>query len=357
MPALDAIYLKQQFMDDMRTGAWHQFMHNFGESISGRANNGTASGLPSDEDETVTGEKLTKRLARTATMSHAYYVSPEMSVLVTAAAESMPDDEEPQPWDFPTPQGFMLIPGAIVMLDVRGQPCATSVIMWDCYGGEAHLTYLADKMHPVDNLRNKIRANANGYTEIEAAKIFNGFPRMSPWAFGGLVYGRPLPKTMMMGQVIPPEVAAKIVITHTDTSTTMFSPEGWTPEQLPPGVKVEPTGRWLLACLRLMQQPLTNVTRVGLPGVVRNHLLRSKVKMRETAVSVIEFRRRAPGEFAPASGREYSHRFFRRGYWRRQPFKREDGEWDRRRTYIHPTIVGDPSKPLLMREHVLSLVR
>jgi hypothetical protein len=93
-----------------------------------------------------------------------------------------------------------------------------------------------------------------------------------------------------------------------------------------------------------------------MPANMRKSLMRHPIRLKQKAVTVIDFRRRK-GDFEHVGEREYSHRFLRRGHWRRQNYKREDGEWERRRIWIHSTIVGDPSKPLILRDHVNALTR
>lgn len=343
MPALDAIHLRQQFADDLATSdRMRRYLDNYADSMTGRLP-GTAAdpGVPLD----TTGRALRADLLRMLKMSHVFHVTPQMQTLVAAAAETLPEADLPSAEDFPVQQGFLHVPGGLTQIDLRGRPCPTVYVMWSVWGGAAHLTYLADATHPLDAMR-------SGYADGKVDRI-------TPWAGSTLRFDRPLPKTFSLGAVIPPEDAARIVTWGGGPGqpTSIMLPDGYRlGEDVQPGVTVEPVGRWLLACLRLMNQTLAQVSEVGLPTRLRKGLAKHPVRLRNSPVTVIEFRRRA-GEYEPGSGREFSHRWLRRGHWRRVWFKRDDGEFAQRPVWIAPTICGDPSKPLLVRDHVNSLCR
>lgn len=301
-------------------------------------------------------------------MAHTYYVSPEMCVLVTAAAEEMPDDERVHESDFPTEHGFLWIPHGIVQVDIRGAACVTSAVMWHVLGGTIHLTYLADKTHQLDRLSTEMgvreAAMEEGRTQAEASKLLRDMPRLTPWHDMAVGLGESLPRAVSLGMVIPPEHSRALKVIKQGTSISIAWDKGYEMTDLMSqiassqtvGPVVEPVFRWLLSCLRLMQQPLTSVSTVGVPANLRRQH-KDKTRMRNAAVTVIEYRRHEYSGEHEDSGRTFSHRFFRRGHWRQQPFKNDDGEWDRKRIWIHPTLVGDPSLPLKMRDHVQALVR
>jgi hypothetical protein len=349
---MDALWLKQGLLDDMVGHVWKDWMTTFIDSFAGRLKDGTA---PHPEfDKNLTGADVSRQMFRDLQMAHAFYVTPEMCRLVTAAAEKLPAEEPVRPDDFPTPQGFMVIPGGLVHLDMRGQPVVTNAILWSCYGGKVHCEYMSDRTHPVD------RARMRSYGEAKGAKNFElsaAWPRLTPWQIADQRFGQPVHETLLLGSLIPPEIANEISFVENDKGYAMLVPnEGWSSEMLQPHVEPDPVMRWLVACLRIMQQPLANVAEVKVPPNLRRQFRASKVRMKQNLVSVIEFRRHE-GFHESGSGREFSHRFLRRGHWRRTPYKTETGEWDRRLVWIHPTIVGDPSKPLILREHVNALTR
>lgn len=344
MPPLDALTAKAVFLDQMHTQNWRIYIDGYADSLAGRRS--THRKDTTFWPETTTGEVMAKHLAHLTQMSHAYYVAPEMQNLVTAASHDWAEDEPVREDDFPQPQGWMYIPGGITVLDIRGQPMESTVLLWDCHGGGVDVHYLADKTAPADT-RMRVE-NPQGWKEM---------PRYTPWCHIRMEFGQPVVWSLQMGKAIPPEVADQINTFNTpDGGVGMYFPEGWKPEEMKPHAEPSPTMVWLVSCLRIMQMPLASVTRLGLPAQYRKDLSRYKTKLKQTLVSVIEYRRRK-GEYSHDSGRTISYRYFRRGHWRQQPFKNADGAWETKRIRIQPTIVGDPSLPLVLREHVNAFTR
>lgn len=362
MPAMDTLILKQQLLDDTRTPVWHNFMKHYADSLTGRAKDGTAPTALQGRDD-VTGETMTSQIVRDLQMSHAYYVTSDMQALVTAAAEKMPSDTVVRAQDFPTPQGWLVIPGGITHLDVRGLPVSTSAILWSVWGGSVHLTLFADKNHPTDRAR-FATAFVNDDADPEMREVARQtlashrvLPRLTPWADAGQPLEQPITQVMLSGTVIPPEDARQMTFHRHNGNMTIHFPTGFSPESMNPHLEPAPVTRWLVACLRIMAQPLASIETIGVPANLRKQFRKSPVKMKHTLVTVITFRRRE-GRGLTGSGREYSHRFLRRGFWRKQWYKPvAHGEWDYYEVYIHPVIVGDPSKPLILREHVNVLSR
>lgn len=371
MPALDTLTLKSLFLNEMHDPVWHGYMDRYTRSLMGEKSPVTGkrlvarpgisavetdagivdttmdAGLPSEfwKDGT-TGADISRRLAHVTQMSHAYYVAPTMQVLVTAASHDWPEDERVREDDFPQSQGWLYIPGGgITVLDIRGRIMATNVILWDCYGGGVDVHYLADKYSPADEHIRKSRPD-----------VWAEMARLSPWHHARVNFGDRVPISLQMGKAVPPEVASQIRISEVENQFIMSLPIGWSPEEMQPHVTTDATIAWLLSCLRIMQQPLASVEKQGVPRNFRKGLERQKVKMKNTIVSVIEYRRRS-GEYQSDSGRTLSHRYFRRGHWRRQNYKDEHGDWQQKSIRIQPTIVGDPSLPLMLREHVNALVK
>jgi len=374
MPALDTVPLKHQLLEDMHTANWRVMTESYYNSATGqRATEEMLHfGASATNDYVRTFPNVDayrRRIERDVQFSDNYYVSPEMCVLVTAAAEAMPDEEEAKPEDFPTPGGFLLIPNGLVQTDIRGNAVVTNVIVWNTSGGVIRLCYLTDKNHPLDKantvsgLQHAAEEENHPNSRHWALARWAEMPRLTVWHDMDHDFHAPLPQAFSMGAVIPPEISSQIaVLDQPDGSRLIQWPLGYSQEELrkvseiiTPSMKAEPVFRWLLACLRLMQQELTTVTDHGLPANLRRSL-KGRVRLKNTHVSVIEYRRRS-ASMPSESSREYTHRFLRRGHWRKQPYKNDDGEWDRKSIWIHPTIVGDPSLPLLLREHVKALVR
>lgn len=335
MPAIDTVLMKDQLAEDMHSDWMKTYYRNFFEDLRRKSSK--------EEAAWSTAEKGRRWAIRALQMSHNYYVAPDMFGLVTAAQETMPEDEPVQPHDFPTPQGWMWVPNGITIIDIRGKMVPTSAILWNAFGGRVEVAFIVDKTHPMDYLKEVVDEDT---------------PRLTPWAMQTLHFDQPIPRTTGMGIVLPPEDADQIeYIQDKETgTTTIYTPRGYSPEQLQIRERPDEVCQWLLACLRLMQQSITSVNEQGLPANLRRGL-KGRVKFKQTRIAVIEYRRREAYMHDPTSTREYSHRFLRRGHWRRVWFKDEEGEKKQRPVFIHPTIVGDPSLPLLLREHVNALVR
>lgn len=340
MPAIDAFTAKQSVWEGLHDTRWGMFAESFLESynVSQRDTGGTPIYAEPSE--------MTRALATTLQLSETFYVSPEMHAVVTAAAEEFPEDETVQPEDFPTDHGFLMIPGAgIVCLDVRGAVLHTNALSWSRRGDRVWVTMWADKRWD-EVLRQR---NPEAWEK--------SMLQWSPWHLHTITLGQPLPKTLQMGKAIPPEISSLIQYKQTEQGFVMWSPEGWDQEEMKPSVKTDSVLAWLVAALRIMQQPLADVREQGVPAQVRKNLMRKPIRLKQKRVTVIEFRRTESACREVGSGREFSHRFLRRGHWRRQPYKREDGSWDRRRIWIHPTVVGPADKPFIMRDHVNALMR
>jgi len=343
MSAIDAFHVKQVIWEILHTHAFHRFAEVYSASLRGEVLTGETIPLESVPDFVETGDATVAREVRVARMSETFYVAPLMSKLVTAAAESWPEDEPVTAEDWPTSHGFMYVPGGVSTIDVRGQVNVTEVFTWEVRGPRTEVVWWTNKKYDTPVMREKI-----GWEEIS---------QYTPWHVTVLKHGMALPMGMVMGTVIPPEVGAQMRwIVGEDGQRSLFFPLGWSAEDLQPHWGVDRVSAWLVSALRIMQQPLAAVERKGMPANVRRGMLRYPVRLKQKAVTVIDFRRRV-GDFEHVGEREYSHRFLRRGHWRKQPYKRDDGEWDRRRIWIHPTVVGDPSKPLILREHVNALSR
>lgn len=338
MPALDAFISKQQAFEDLHTPAWHYYVENFTASIRGEV-----AGTLGVRGFTEQAVEFTSRLVRTVNNADIFYCAPLMRRLVSAAAESWPDDEPVRAEDWPTPWGWVLVPGGLTMIDVRGRVITTNAFSWQVTGGRVLLTYWVDKR--------------SDPTHVRAMDGYDQLPTWTPWHVQQLALGQSLPKIMVLGRVLPPEVSDGIVWAETEQGYQAYIPEGWSKEELAPGFRTDGHTAWLISMLRIMRQPLADVSEQGLPANVRRGLSRRKVRVRKTVVTVIDFRRTS-GEYESHGDREYTHRFFRRGHWRRQWFGSTEHN-DRRQEaiWIHPTIVGDPSLPLLMREHVNALRR
>lgn len=344
---MQAHHLRVAFLEATSSQAFRAYSGRYADSAAGRVQDGaarSARGRAADED----GASLTAHLSRTARAAHTFYVSPAMEGVVTAATESMPDDLPVVAQDFPTDFGWLYVPHGITELDVRGGLCTTSVIMWTRTGPTVRVDLLADAEHPLDRL------GARGAADPSL--------RLLPWHTTTVTFGEPLPLSYGLDIVLPPEEADQVrFTTGPNGQVAMFHPRGYTPEQMTPSPRVDGAVKWLVACLRVMDQPrVVDLTTRGLPAGVRRAMASRHVRVKDSTITVIEFRRSTVDPDAePGTGeRRFSHRFLRRGHWRRQ-WTGTERAGDRRQVliWIHPTLVGDESLPLLNRHHIMALTR
>ena len=339
MGAVDAFLMKAATYQNMSTSAWASYAAGFTRSLRGEDGTGALASRTFEQS----ADEFSKACASVLSLAETFYVAPQMNALVSAAAEDWQDDETVEADDFPTDHGWLFIPGGIASIDVRGSLYRTSALTWARRGAVVDVVLWADKTHDPPHLREKAH--------------WERMPQMTPWHVCHLTLGQTLPVAMRLGKVLPPEVSQQVQWIDTPQGFAMSFPQGWTAEEMQPRFGPDPVLAWLVTTLRIMQQPLADVERVGLPVGVRKALTRHPRRVKNTHVTIIDFRRRL-SDFEPGSGREYSHRFLRRGHWRRQWIGSErDGSRRQARVWIHATVVGPADKPLMLREHVNALTR
>lgn len=365
MPALDALFLKNILSDDLRSNAMmrgllegmvRSMRGDLDEQRKGKtfsAGQAVPVGDPDTFPADMTGAKLTHLLSTQLEAAYSYYVDPRMHELITAASESMPQ-EELRVGDLPTDVGFLVIPGGVGTMDVRGALLKFHAVLWVSYGGHVHVYWLTDKTDMTDGANNSMHARLPEET-------WQRVPRLTLAHKSLLTYGKALPTTVGPKYLVPPEIAIQVKRQQNPDGTTSlawFIPDkGMDAEQMKDtfeiGEGTEPASRWLLTVWRLMQQTVTNVTEEQAPRQLRKQLEKKNL---DSKVSVIALRHKsARGE--GDSDIEWSHRWLVRGHWRNQPCKDENGEWTTRMVWIHPHVKGPDDKPLLVREHVYNLTR
>lgn len=362
MPPLDALHAKQAAFEGLRTEGWSRFTRGYIDSINNDLPAVMVSpvGRPAPAFNPVhtTAEGLTADLVRCLDAAEMFYVSPDMNRLVTAAAESWPDDEAIRYDDIPAPDGWLWIPemlpligvhqhgsGGITTVDIRGQLLSTSAISWHVVGGLMTVYYWADKNHDAPHVK-----QSPGWPLM---------PRFTIWHEAIQHLNEPLFRALRLGTVLPPEVSSQIDWHMSPQGDQIAAriPQGWSPEQLAPTVGVDRVMAWLVTALRIMREPLADLRRQGLPANVRRSLQRRPHRISNKNVTVIEFRHPA-GPREHMREFEFSHRFLRRGHWRKQWYgSHAAGTRHQESIWIHPTIVGDADKPLVLRQHVNALVR
>jgi hypothetical protein len=305
------------------------------------------TGTPYDES----GDGLRQYFARHMRMTLAYYVDPRMTALVTAAAETMPN-ETLRPEDLPSSHGFLLLPAGLSEVDLRGQLMVHNVVCWFQYGNGVDLWFMSNKFEERDMLNQRHR-------RYFGEKDFATFPTLAPAVYTRIEYGEGVPMSLSGTKVLPPEITeAMQVMSDPKTGSLAFAwPEGYDMnEWIGEHMEVSPSAVviWIIAMWRLMQQTITDVRTEAVDRPLRKAARKRNMKSDE--VSVIALRKRKYIDGEGESNIEWSHRWLVRGHWRKQPCK-TNGEPDTRVIWIHPHIKGPEDKPLLVRDRVYSLER
>lgn len=359
MPAMDALHMKVQFAEDLGDLRMRSYLNSFvssveglGKAVSVGPDGKTYKPVPNPGTfESMSGDEVADRWRLWVEMSYTFYVAPAMKTLIGAASESMPQ-EHIVPGDLPTEQGFMWIPGGVGAMDVNGNLLKHNAVLWNVHGGQVTVVWLVDKQDPEDSGNIKLQASdPTGFAQMA---------RLTPNHVTGATFGRPLPLTFGPNMLKPDDVEIRVERIKTEDGLE-FRHYLWGPgaaayrDQIKLETITDPAMRWLLTCWRLMQQTVTRVVDEEAPRALRRQAQRAQ--LRDKAVSVIQLRHRSTAEHSGESDpREWSHQWLVRGHWRNQPCK-EDGVWTTRLVWIHPYVKGPDDKPLLVRDHVYSLVR
>lgn len=345
MPAIDAYHRKMTLAEDVRTDLYAGYLE--ARVRSSRGEMGDAVPSLGIYDRSDSGRIVARRMQLAVETGFTFYVSPQMEEVVTAAAESLPDNDRLQADDLPTPQGFLWIPGGLTLLDVRGRVLKYNAALWTTYGGQVFVWWLTDKYDDVDVTNLEIRDRFGD-------AYFAFMPQLTPNGENRIPFGSKLPMTLGQTKVIPPEyrksmqwIPGEGLVFATDFTTPEQELKDW----LTPSVQPDAVFRWLLACWRLMQQSVAQLDAVDMPRNLRK--LGTRAGIPDQSVTVINLRS-SPSRGDGSSAVEWSHRWLRRGHWRRQPCK-IDGEWVRKTIWIHPTVCGPDDKPLVIRDHVYNL--
>jgi hypothetical protein len=347
MPALDCVAVRQTVADQLHTPTWQRFAQ-----VYIRNGLGVPRGdLKGTHVDWMSGEipSLNHALARAVRMAENFYVTPEMTRLVDARADAWADDETWNISELPTTAGFMHVPAAIRDTGSDGWPVGASVAMWHVVGDRLRLVFfwslndraLTESMDPDD------------------FKLMPPYPLLQVYDLPA--DGGPLPLAMRPSAPLPEGMRGELNLALDDDDyhvrgtprVQMWLADNDVQVDLVPDRLVI----WLLSCLRLMRERIPNVSRQGSPVSVQRGM--QQRKLRNTHVTVIEFRHREPG---PEQGgtHEYSHRFLRRGHHRRVWAKNpETGQLEQRQVWIKPTVVlaHREDLPMLFRDHVNELRR
>jgi hypothetical protein len=349
MPALDTLYNKNIFHDDLETSRMRSYLHNFIDSMEGRREVGPpelqALSFPGTFRKDANGDDWADMMLNTLSVCENYYVDPRMHALITAASESMPS-EVLRHEDLPSDQGWLWVPGGIGYIDVRGRPLKCNAILWHRLGERVEIVWLTDKYDPEDAM------NMQYGHDFEA----QGMPRFTPSHTGTMMIGHELPKTFGPDFLVPPEMKIQILKDEKTGQYGWMVPEGYEDLAEKFGMKVRPDNlcRWLLTTWRLMQQTIVDVREEEPNRQFKRQMERKNRPDQKVSVIALRSQKKAAEGVGDI---EWTHRWLVKGHWRNQPYKGENGETVYRYIWIHPHVKGPENAPLLIREHVYALVR
>lgn len=297
----------------------------------------------------------------TLRMHPMYYIAPDMMTLaenmnIAAVADNRFSFE---PYDLPSHRGFMYFPSGHQIVDARGFDMVHHAVAWWRAGPDMVVfAWLTDKNDKRDwsnmrNMRDRPELWAKGdQFEFSALTISRFGPQKHGQYTVRLKDGSRLPEDLFF-RFLPDSDNSdvKIELYRIDEGTGKHIIDTETEYEL---VLVQ-NDRFsvLLTVMHLMKQTIASVTDEKPP----RHALKRSVRLRaETKLTVIELRH-VSRQYREGAGMKLDHRYLRRSHWRRQPYKDSEGQWRRKWILIRPTIVGPEDKPLIIREHINSLVR
>jgi len=165
-----------------------------------------------------------------------------------------------------------------------------------------------------------------------------------------LKVGLPIPKTISLegGRITGDEDI------YTENGVVISAAVPNDPNEAP-SIRTEPDPhvRFMTVVWRLMQQSLTLVNQEEAPRPMARQSKRLDLVPLVTVIQLRQVKHAHKGEGAEI---EWSHRWLRRGHWRRQWYRDGDA-LVQKSIYIHQTICGPDDKPLIIKDHVTALMR
>lgn len=352
MPAMDAYRKKLILVEDLGTQLYEEMVQARIESERGDRSGRFYNTIPSPGmwSKTDTGASVVGRMRAAINLALPFWVAPQMHELITAAAESMPNQAITEA-DLPSAQGLLTIPGGIATIDVRGQLLSYDSVLWDQTDDGVNLYWMVDKYDEKDTTNRMLRSMSERYWVT--------LPELTIGQTMWLRFGKPVPDVLANGMVVPPELQNQVYLDSATGNIMMNHVKGYTEDELrdlvQPKIRPDAVSMWLIACWRLMSQTITTVESEDVPRGIRRQAERRG--MRDRNVTVVNLRRRSVAGSGGGTPVEWSHRWLVRGHWRDQRYKGDDGEWFTKPLWIHPHLKGPDDKPLHLREHVYALTR
>jgi hypothetical protein len=273
-------------------------------------------------------------IAKQYRLADSYWVQRNMVDLVNASFEAMPSHPMTQE-TFPVPFGWMHLEQVVRLEDPD----------WDVEGSTdnvdkapaPHLMFHAISWRRATEVNDQGRYRPGYevwlYTDRDAVEreVRRGLPtrRMTP------MYLRDLPPYVPVLQFFWPDGE-----TMPDATETYLSAMAAT---------------WVHACMVLMVMPIAVPARMMPDRNLSKRFARLELPVnRLTVVTMRSPRMRPNDDEMEHEGREYSHRWLVRGFWRNQ-FYPSTGE--HKVIYINPFIKGPADKPVVFKEHVNAWIR
>lgn len=392
MPAIDSFHMRARLVSDLGTRMGRQLIGGWLQAETQPPAQHTG-----DRYQRYLRECSAPYLTDQIKVAESFYITDDMLTLAEHAAQSMPNQ-----WinreDLPAEAGFLWLPRPIAHFDIRGRQLRTRALSWHQFQGGIVLLHWTDRDDLEDDINVRLMrmwdkdgpepdeaAYEVGLTPQDAAKLrgsseWSKFPKLQlqhaqPDAYGGRMGMSPDCSNLhrwrkMLGVAFVPHYEGEEMFPVVEGDTRAASigwsldPDVGTEENRvhaqrllvmnPPEVDIiDPISATFAAFCRLCQQSITIAEKEPVDRVSRR---RSRNLPNNESVTVINLRHASHRKQDGETDVEWSHRWLRRGHWRRQWYG--SGE-DRHQApvWIHETVCGPEDKPLVIREHVTNLMR
>ena len=294
--------------------------------------------------EGLDADEIVDDMVNTLRRHPTYWISRDMQALAVAAAMELPDDYAVEAHEMPSHRGLLVLSSPLASWDIRGRLMRTHAITWHRTGGDRVVFGCwTSKYDEGDELNREMMAAA-------PPDAWAAFPAYTINVVSAVRLGQPIPHTIGLAGALIPSDADIYTEDGIDLSQAVLR-DGAEEGVITAGP--DPRVRFMTVVWRLMQQSLARVNQEEAPRPLARQSKRLDLVPLVTVIQLRQIKRVRPGESADV---EWSHRWLRRGHWRRQWYK-VDGVPVQKAIYIHPTVCGPDDKPLVIKDHVTALVR
>ena len=389
--AHDAVYGKEAVVDWFARGeeetidffrAWRDMAWIMGPS---------SATLPTD----ITVPQLVDQMGFITAHAETWYVTDDITALIMDASSDMPPHAL-RPEDVPSPSGWLYFEKPLEIMATDGSVTPVRAMLWQQRSvgniargeteGPGMVTWffsdLADLTAPAE-IRRRHGAEAGAEYVDGYQRDFAGKTPMIPVTMGVIANSR-IPWVAMRltdsDEIVPGEVSwvKENAPDLEQAFLDFYSKDTWTDDDVPlpkgivekdgsddgrwvirlrTGQRVlihpDPGDRWLLAFFRFIQQKLPAIEREPVAKSVAKRMRNKGIPT--GPITTVTWRKRA-GSYGTGTGRALTYRHVRRGHWRRQWHGPRDARY-MVPVYVRPTIVGDESLPLRIREVANAVTR